>query len=60
VRELIETTLVDDPPALAARAGSRATALDPEIDETQAISRSGKQVIAEMESASVRAPASRR
>jgi DNA mismatch repair protein MutS len=43
VRHEIERTLADDPPALA-RDG-----VDPGLDELTAISRSGKQVIAEME-----------
>jgi DNA mismatch repair protein MutS len=49
VRDEIERTLVDDPPALAREGGFTRDGRDPEIDELRRISRSGKQVIAEME-----------
>ena len=49
VRDAIEPTLVDDPPALARDGGFTRDGVDPELDELRAISRSGKQVIAEME-----------
>jgi len=51
VRDEIERTLVDDPPALARDGGFARDGRDPEIDELRRISRSGKQVIAEMEDA---------
>jgi DNA mismatch repair protein MutS len=51
VREEIERTLVDDPPALAREGGFTRDGRDGEIDELRRISRSGKQVIAEMEDA---------
>ena len=49
VRDDIERTLVDEPPALARDGGFTRDGRDPEIDELRRISRSGKQVIAEME-----------
>lgn len=49
VRGLIEATLVDDPPALARDGGFTRDGVDAELDELTTISRSGKQVIAEME-----------
>src|SRR5579864_7567730 len=49
VRERIESTLVDEPGALARDGGFARDGLDPELDELRAISRSGRQVIAEME-----------
>jgi DNA mismatch repair protein MutS len=49
VRQAIERTLVDEPPALAREGGFTRDGVDPELDELTAISRSGKQVIAEME-----------
>ena len=49
VRDDIERTLVDEPPALAREGGFTRDGRDPEIDELRRISRSGKQVIAEME-----------
>ena len=49
VRDRIESTLVDDPPALARDGGFTRDGVDPELDELTGISRSGKQVIAEME-----------
>jgi DNA mismatch repair protein MutS len=49
VRDDIERTLVDEPPALSRDGGFTRDGRDPEIDELRRISRSGKQVIAEME-----------
>ena len=49
IRDDIERTLVDEPPALAREGGFTRDGRDPEIDELRRISRSGKQVIAEME-----------
>ena len=49
VRGAIESTLVDDPPALARDGGFARDGVDAALDELRTISRSGKQVIAEME-----------
>jgi DNA mismatch repair protein MutS len=49
VRDKIERTLIDDPPAFARDGGFTRDGLDSELDELRAISRSGRQVIAEME-----------
>jgi DNA mismatch repair protein MutS len=49
VRDRIESTLVDDPPALARDGGFTRDGVDPDLDDLKAISRSGKQVIAQME-----------
>jgi DNA mismatch repair protein MutS len=49
VRERIEATLNDDPPALARDGGFTRDGLDAELDELRGISRTGKQTIAEME-----------
>ena len=49
VRGAVEATLGDDPPALARDGGYVRDGVDAELDELHAISRSGKQVIAEME-----------
>jgi len=49
VRDRIEATLVDDPPALTREGGFARDGVDRELDELRTISRSGKQVIAEME-----------
>jgi DNA mismatch repair protein MutS len=49
VRDLIERTLIDEPPALAREGGFTRDGIDPELDELKTISRSGRQVIAEME-----------
>jgi DNA mismatch repair protein MutS len=49
VRDQIEAALVDEPPALTREGGFTRDGIDPELDELKAISRSGKQVIAEME-----------
>jgi DNA mismatch repair protein MutS len=49
IRDLIERTLIDEPPAVAREGGFTRDGVDPELDELRTISRSGKQVIAEME-----------
>jgi DNA mismatch repair protein MutS len=49
VRDLIERTLVDEPPAVAREGGLTRDGVDAAIDELRSISRSGKQVIAGME-----------
>ncbi|MFO7694784.1 MAG: DNA mismatch repair protein MutS [Vicinamibacterales bacterium] len=49
VREAVERTLVDEPPALAREGGCVRSGVDPEIDDLRRISSSGKQVIAELE-----------
>src|SRR4030095_9780743 len=49
VRDLIERTLIDEPPAVAREGGFTRDGIDPELDELRTISRSGRQVIAEME-----------
>jgi DNA mismatch repair protein MutS len=49
VRDLIERTLIDEAPALAREGGFARDGVDLELDELRTISRSGKQVIAEME-----------
>jgi DNA mismatch repair protein MutS len=49
IREVIERTLIDDPPAIAREGGFTRDGIDRELDELKTISRSGKQVIAEME-----------
>ena len=49
VRDRIEATLIDEPPALARDGGFTRDGIDPELDELKTISRSGRQVIAEME-----------
>jgi DNA mismatch repair protein MutS len=49
VRALIERTLIDEPPALTREGGFTRDGVDPELDELKTISRSGRQVIAEME-----------
>jgi DNA mismatch repair protein MutS len=49
VRQLIESTLVDEPPALAREGGFTRDGVDSELDALRTISRSGKQVIVEME-----------
>jgi len=51
VRDEIERTLIDDPPALAREGGFTRDGRDGGIDDLRRISRSGKQVIAEMEEA---------
>jgi DNA mismatch repair protein MutS len=49
VRDRIERTLIDEPPAIAREGGFTRDGVDPELDDLKAISRSGRQVIAEME-----------
>ena len=49
LRAAIEHTLVDEPGALARDGGMIRDGIDPELDDLRHISRSGKQVIAEME-----------
>ncbi len=49
VRGRIEATLIDEPGALARDGGFARDGVDPELDDLRGISRSGKQVIAEME-----------
>ena len=49
VRDAIDATLTDDPPALARDGGFTRDGVDAGLDELKAISRSGKQIIAEME-----------
>jgi DNA mismatch repair protein MutS len=51
VRSLIERTLIDEPPAIVREGGFTRDGVDPALDELKAISRSGRQVIAEMEEA---------
>jgi DNA mismatch repair protein MutS len=49
VRERIEVTLADDPPALASDPGVIRRGCDKELDELREISQHGKQIIAAME-----------
>jgi DNA mismatch repair protein MutS len=49
VRDLIGRTITDEPPALARDGGFTRDGLDPDLDDLRAISRSGRQVIADME-----------
>ena len=49
IRDEIERTLIDEPPALTREGGFTRDGVDPELDELKTVSRSGKQVIAEME-----------
>jgi DNA mismatch repair protein MutS len=49
LRTAIDHTLVDEPGALARDGGMIRDGVDPELDDLRHISRSGKQVIAEME-----------
>ncbi|MCA1561146.1 MAG: DNA mismatch repair protein MutS, partial [Acidobacteria bacterium] len=51
VRGVIETTVADEPPALARDGGCVRDGIDSELDDLRTISRSGKQRIAEMENA---------
>jgi len=51
VRDEIERTLIDDPPAIARDGGFTRDGREKDIDDLRRISRSGKQVIAEMEDA---------
>jgi DNA mismatch repair protein MutS len=49
VRDRIEAALIDDPPVLARDGGFVRDGFDTEIDDLRRVSRSGRQVIAEME-----------
>jgi DNA mismatch repair protein MutS len=49
VRDAIEQTIIDEPPALAREGGYVRDGVDPELDELRRVSTSGKQVIAELE-----------
>jgi DNA mismatch repair protein MutS len=49
VRQLIDEAIADEPPALARDGGFVRDGFDKEVDDLRRISRSGKQVIAEME-----------
>ena len=49
VRDRIDSTLIDEPGALARDGGFARDGVDAELDELRGISRSGKQIIAEME-----------
>jgi DNA mismatch repair protein MutS len=49
VRDWIERTISDEPPGLARDGGFVRDGVDPDLDDLRHISRSGKQVIAEME-----------
>jgi len=49
LRQTIDSTLVDEPPALTREGGFARDGIDRELDELRTISRSGKQVIAQME-----------
>ena len=49
VRDAIDATIIDEPPALARDGGYIRDGRDPEIDELRTISRSGKQVINDLE-----------
>jgi DNA mismatch repair protein MutS len=49
VRDRIERALIDEPGAFARDGGFTRDGVDPHLDELKAISRSGRQVIAEME-----------
>ena len=49
VRQWVEAAIMDEPPALAREGGFVRDGFDPDVDELRTISRSGKQVIAEME-----------
>ena len=51
VRDLIARTLLDEPPAIVREGGFTRDGVDPALDELKAISRSGRQIIAEMEDA---------
>jgi DNA mismatch repair protein MutS len=49
VRDAIAQTLIDEPPALAREGGFTRDGVDHELDDLRTISRSGRQVIADME-----------
>ena len=49
IRELIDRTLVEEPPVFARDGGFTRDGVDPELDDLKGVSRSGRQVIAAME-----------
>jgi DNA mismatch repair protein MutS len=49
IRDRVSRTIVDEPPALSREGGFTRDGFDAEIDELRRISRSGRQVIADME-----------
>jgi DNA mismatch repair protein MutS len=49
VRDAVERTIVAEPPALARDGGFTRDGIDPALDELKTISRSGRQLIADME-----------
>ena len=51
LRDELDRTLLDEPPATARDGGAVRDGVDPELDDLRGISRSGKQRIAEMEEA---------
>ncbi len=51
IRDALDRTLIDEPPAVARDGGVIRDGVDPEIDDLRGISRGGKQCIAEMEDA---------
>jgi len=51
LRDDLDRTLIDEPPAVARDGGLLRDGVDPELDELRSISRSGKQHIAQMEEA---------
>ena len=51
IRDALDRTLLDEPPAVARDGGVVRDGVDPELDDLRGISRSGKQRIAEMEEA---------
>jgi DNA mismatch repair protein MutS len=51
LRQALEQTIIDEPPALARDGGAVRDGIDAELDDLRSISRSGKQRIAEMEEA---------
>jgi len=51
IRDELDRTLIDEPPAVAREGGTVRDGIDPELDDLRGISRSGKHRIAEMEDA---------
>ena len=51
IRQQLESTLADEPPALARDGGAIRDGVDPELDDLRSVSRSGKHQIAAMEEA---------
>ena len=49
VRELVDRTLIEEPPVFARDGGFTRDGVDPELDDLKSVSRSGRQVIAAME-----------